>query len=193
MAFLWHGATVRRNHAIEHATVNVLEERYGHHALDGYATHEGFHIRGAVDPVLLLDAAREALLRLQRGDRTLAILTRCTTTLLCSFVAAWSGLTLALALANTLTALTLLLAALLAAVVAPTISHWLQRSIIISLDVKGMSIGGVELLQPEPLFGFKLVGVELAVRTKPARRVYHHPYRYGDPAYVPVEVRRNGK
>src|SRR5687768_7979943 len=74
---LVHGLAVRRNHAIEHATVNVLEERYGSQLVDGCATTEGFRIRAAIDPALLLDAAREGLLRLQRGDRALAIHGRC--------------------------------------------------------------------------------------------------------------------
>lgn len=187
-ALLWQGQAVRRNHAIEHATVNVLEARYGQRALDGFATHDGFRIRGAVDPALLLDAAREALARLQRGDRALAVLPRCSTTLVGSFSLSWLLVTLALLVGTLATAINMLLAALLAALTAPMVSTLLQRWLTTSMDVKGMSIGSIELLRPRGLLGMQVAGAEFVVCTRPARRVVQPPYRYGDRVYVPVEV-----
>mgnify|MGYP001321711127 CR=1 FL=1 len=71
----------RRNHALEHATVNVLEQRYGRRLLaSGFAEADGFFINGVgPDPRVVLDAAQEALRRLQAGESELAIHPRCGT------------------------------------------------------------------------------------------------------------------
>ncbi len=188
--FLWQGSAARRNHAIEHATVNVLEERYGTVALDGYSTSEGFRIRGPIDPAMLLDAAREGLLRLQRGDRALAVHVRCATTLTASHLVMSSLLIASLVVAEVASIFNIALSLLIAVALAPKLSRWLQRWIITSMDVKGMSIGAIELVQPRLVLGVMLAGgAEFAVRTKPARRVYHTPYRYGEHVFVPVEAR----
>ena len=41
---------VRRNHALEHATVNVIEERYGPSNIAGMAYEDGFTLKGTLDP-----------------------------------------------------------------------------------------------------------------------------------------------
>lgn len=196
VAQLVHGLAVRRNHAIEHATVNVLEERYGSQLVDGCATTEGFRIRAAIDPALLLDAAREGLLRLQRGDRALAIHGRCTTALLLSYLTVSSSLISLLATTNTVSPQNLALVLVLTVAATPKISRLVQRFLTTSLDVKGMTIGAVELVPPTLFMGLALDGgAEFAVRTKPERRIYHPPYRYGErvPVYVPVENRERGR
>lgn len=191
VVYLLRGGMVRRNHAIQHATVHVLEERYGASRLHGYATTEGFRLRGTIEPAMLLDAAREGLLRLQRGDRALAIHSRCATSLATSHTFV-SGLVMwVLAAINMVSLASTVAGLLLATLLTPTISQLAQRFITTSLDVKGMSIGGIELIAPKQLLGFALAsGAEFAVRTKPARRIYQPPYRYGErvPVYVPVET-----
>ncbi len=187
---LVHGLAVRRNHAIEHATVNVLEERYGSQLVDGCATPEGFRIRAAIDPVLLFDAAREGLLRLQRGDRALAIHRRCATALVLTYLTLGSSLITLLLATDAISPFNLTLVLILTVAATPKVSRLLQRFLTTSMDVKGMSIGAVELVQPTLVMGFAFVGgVEFAVRTKPARRIFHSPMRYGErvPVYVPVE------
>lgn len=194
---LVHGLAVRRNHAIEHATVNVLEERYGSQLVDGCATTEGFRIRAAIDPALLLDAAREGLLRLQRGDRALAIHGRCTTALLISYLVVSGSLISLLATTNTVSPQNLALVLVLTVAATPKISRLVQRFLTTSLDVKGMTIGAIELVPPTLFMGLALDGggAEFAVRTKPERRIYQPPYRYGErvPVYVPVENRERGR
>lgn len=74
-------ATVRRNHAIEHATIHVLTSRRQYRFLAGQATREGFLIYGAVDSDDLISAAKEALARLRAGEKHLAIHPRCGTNL----------------------------------------------------------------------------------------------------------------
>lgn len=77
---------IRQNHALEHATVNILEERFGHSGLGGYATKDGFNLRGTsnISPELILQAAQAGLARLRKGEKELAIHSRCGSSLLIS-------------------------------------------------------------------------------------------------------------
>lgn len=64
----------RRNHALEHATVAVLLERFGFtRSLAGRSNARGFHIFGNVSSEELRSAAEEGLARLQRGESSLAV------------------------------------------------------------------------------------------------------------------------
>ena len=70
---------VRRNHAIEHATVTLLLERGARAPMGGYSIGPGFVIwsRASEDEVAL--AARDALYLLKAGDSELAISPYCGT------------------------------------------------------------------------------------------------------------------
>ncbi len=68
---------VRRNHALEHATMQVLAEQHGTMRLVGRSSFWGFTIYGDVDTEDLLDAAREGLRRLKAGQRAMAIHPNC--------------------------------------------------------------------------------------------------------------------
>ncbi len=70
---------VRRNHALEHATVAVLLARHGPQRLAGRASPDGFFIFGEVSDEELADCADEALTRLQRGEASLAVSPLCGT------------------------------------------------------------------------------------------------------------------
>jgi len=73
---------MRQNHALEHGTVNVIEERYGPSPLTGFAAKNGFFIRGpAVDPYFLVEAAQIAQQRMAHGEEQLAIHRRCGTSI----------------------------------------------------------------------------------------------------------------
>ena len=72
---------VRRNHALEHATVAVLFARKGPQRLAGRASGNGFFIIGKIDPALLRSCADEALMRLKRGEANLAVSPMCGTNL----------------------------------------------------------------------------------------------------------------
>ncbi len=74
----------RRNHALEHATVNVLEETYGQTHLAGYAVEDGFIIKGFFDSTLIYQAALVGLERIQNGEKELALHKRCGTSLAAS-------------------------------------------------------------------------------------------------------------
>lgn len=70
---------IRRNHALEHATLHVLGRRY-HKALAGYSDFGGFWLVGEVPTEDVEQAAIEALARLRSGEARLAIQPFCGTT-----------------------------------------------------------------------------------------------------------------
>ena len=88
---------IRRNHALEHATVAVLLARSGPQRLAGRASVDGFVIVGEVETDALDAAAREALERLQRGQAGLAVSPLCGTNIVVTAALAALGATLMLA------------------------------------------------------------------------------------------------
>lgn len=74
-------AAVRRNHALEHATLNILSEKHPHLRLVGRSDWSGFTVYGAVEIKELADTALAALHRLRAGEVQLAIHPRCGTNL----------------------------------------------------------------------------------------------------------------
>lgn len=72
---------VRRNHALEHATITVVTERHPHVFLSGRSNSRGFYIFGEIETDELRSAADEALARLKGGEIHLAIHPRCGTNL----------------------------------------------------------------------------------------------------------------
>jgi hypothetical protein len=71
----------RQHHAIEHATLHVLAERYPQHTFAGYSDPLGFLVLGEVDSYALRRAVSDAMLRLQAGQSHLAIHANCGTVL----------------------------------------------------------------------------------------------------------------
>lgn len=70
---------VRRNHALEHATLQVLAEKYRGLRMAGYSDPKGFWLIGNVETEQVREAAEQALTRLRNGEHTLAIHTNCGT------------------------------------------------------------------------------------------------------------------
>lgn len=86
----------RRNHALEHATLQVIAPKYPGRPLGGHSNPTGFVIFGDVDTTDLHEAVCEALQRLRAGESGLAIHPGCgtnyaTSGLLAGSVA-WYGL-----------------------------------------------------------------------------------------------------
>jgi hypothetical protein len=75
---------IRRNHGLEHATLNVLTSKYARLSLAGHSDHHGFWIIGEVPTEAVEDAVEQALARMQAGEHDLAIHANCGT----NFVAA---------------------------------------------------------------------------------------------------------
>jgi hypothetical protein len=76
--------SIRSNHALEHATMHVLEAKGNKSVLVGLSDAGGFWVLGNVAPGLLLDSAHEALTRLAGGEVQLALHENCGTNLLAS-------------------------------------------------------------------------------------------------------------
>jgi hypothetical protein len=72
---------IRKNHALEHATLHMLMPRNPRAALIGSSDWGGYTIYGWVKTEALSSAAEEALQRLRRGERDLALHHRCGTVL----------------------------------------------------------------------------------------------------------------
>lgn len=73
---------IRRNHALEHATIHVLTTHGARTPMIGRADSEGFYLYGEISTDRVEEAAAEALRRLRAGDHHLAIHPNCGTSLL---------------------------------------------------------------------------------------------------------------
>jgi hypothetical protein len=87
---------VRRNHALEHATINVLSERFAHLRLVARSSLWGFYIYGDVATDQVVAAAQEGLRRLRAGQRQMAIHPTCGTNLVVAGILAGTGAFLAI-------------------------------------------------------------------------------------------------
>ena len=75
---------VRRNHALEHATLQIMARKRPTLMAAGYSDTNGFWVLGQVSTEELEEAVKEATARLRAGERQLAIHPNCGT----NFVAA---------------------------------------------------------------------------------------------------------
>jgi len=87
---------LRRNHALEHATMTVLSGRQRGLRLVGRSSLWGFYIYGDVSTESLLAAAQEGLRRLKAGQRQMAIHPNCGSNLAVAGILAGLGAFLAL-------------------------------------------------------------------------------------------------
>ena len=69
----------RRNHALEHATIHILSERFPGQPMLGHSNPTGFLLVGELPTEDVREAASEALSRLQNGEHYLAIHEGCGT------------------------------------------------------------------------------------------------------------------
>jgi len=75
---------IRRNHALEHATLQVLSARRPTLRMGGYSDAQGFWLLGQAELDEVATAAQQALQRLEGGESALAVHPNCGT----NFVAA---------------------------------------------------------------------------------------------------------
>jgi len=78
----------RQHHAIEHATIHMLSARWPERRFSGYSDPLGFTLYGEATEEEVRRAVGDALLRLQAGERQLAIHPNCGTNLLTAGIAA---------------------------------------------------------------------------------------------------------
>ncbi|HET7037674.1 MAG TPA: DUF6391 domain-containing protein [Thermomicrobiaceae bacterium] len=139
---------LRRNHALEHATINVIEERFGPSRLSGQANAEGFVIRGGVSPEVVAEAASEALERLRAGERRLALHPRCGATLLAAQLVLAVAILVALLVFDAFSLLPLLVGVAAAALLGPRLSPLLQRWVTTDADLGTLGVASVEVRPP---------------------------------------------
>ena len=138
-------AAVRRNHALEHATVSILLGRVGQHMrLVGRASLDGFYIYGDVSTEKISECAAEGLARLKQGESHLAVSPLCGTNLAVAGILA--GLASLLAVGNRRRferMPNVLTAAVLAVVGAQPLGRLIQKHVTTSADLEGLEIVGV--------------------------------------------------
>lgn len=69
----------RRNHGLEHATLNILAKHFPNRPLGGHSNPTGFFIIGDLPTEAVRKAVSEALARLQNGESHLALHPHCGT------------------------------------------------------------------------------------------------------------------
>lgn len=138
--------TVRRNHALEHATITVLLRKIGRDVrMVGRATGDGYFLYADVPTSLLEESTREALYRLKNGEGHLAVTPLCGTniavagamTALAATLAMGSGPNRAEKLPNAI------LASMLAVVAAQPVGRIVQRFLTTSPDLADTEIVGI--------------------------------------------------
>jgi hypothetical protein len=137
---------VRRNHALEHATVSLMLSRLGPDLrLIGRATGDGFFIYGDVPADVLGECAQEGLTRLKRGEAFWAVTPLCGTNLATAGVLA--SLSTMAVLGNSARKDKLgnaIVAGILAVTVAQPLGRLIQRHITTSPDLADTEIVSVE-------------------------------------------------
>jgi hypothetical protein len=165
---------LRRNHALEHATIVVMMERQPGRKLNGFSTDEGFFVQGARSLAEVESAAREAARRLKSGEKKLAVHRNCGTTIVAAnlLVAIFFLASLGVGIFMQWNPYLLVLGAVAAAfVLRVPVSLLLQRFVTTDSDLKDAEVGWVEPAQPQDLRG-GLLGALLAASTVRVR-VFH--------------------
>ena len=165
---------LRRNHALEHATIVVMMEREPGRKLNGFSTDDGFFVQGVRSISEVESAAREALRRLQSGEKRLAIHRNCGTTIVAANLLAAIFFLVALGLGFLYLDmgidlyLMILGSVVLAFALRIPLSLLLQRFVTTDSDLTNAEVGWVEPAQPGDLksgiFGLLLAASTVRVR-----------------------------
>lgn len=143
---------IRRNHGLEHATINILSQRFPYRRMAGYSFTGGFFILGDIPTADLREAVINALVRMNNGERTLAIHDHCGTNSVASgFVAgllAWLGMVGAKSKRDKVERLPLVITlATFAFILSQPLGPVLQQRVTTSSDPQGMSVVDVFPIQ----------------------------------------------
>lgn len=146
-------ARIRRNHALEHATLHVLAQRLPEVSMAGHSTPGGFRVIGNIPIEMVAEAVKEAHRRLQTGEYRLAVHPFCGTNFVTS--GTLTGLAGALAMLGVrkdrkdlperlALAVTL---SVIALVLSQPLALYLQRQITTSADLGDLRV--VEIYRAE--------------------------------------------
>ncbi|MGM0436829.1 MAG: DUF6391 domain-containing protein [Bacillota bacterium] len=131
---------LRKNHGLEHATINILEKEYGYNDLAGYAEEDGFYIMGVNNNIYVEEAARKGLNLMKNGKNELAIHKRCGTSMtVANFLSAIIFLFL-LFTSGYFSILNMIIAIVVANLIGPYLGQIVQRKFTTTSEVKEMEI-----------------------------------------------------
>ena len=155
---------IRRNHALEHASIHVLTEKHKGFSAQGNATTSGFNLNiyGRVEDEAVSQAVQEAYDRLQGGEKNLAVHPNCGTVLLTTASVATlsvlttfgieqqrqkkkKGLRLPVVIGSLPTAI---MVATLSLIAAKPLGIYLQERYTVESDLGGMMVVSIERVQP---------------------------------------------
>ena len=165
---------LRRNHALEHATIVVMMEREPGRRLNGFSTDDGFFVQGVRSTEEVDSAAREALRRLRAGEKKLAIHRNCGTTIVAANLLAAVFFLVALGVGLYLgwdVYLLILGGVVLSLLLRVPLSLFLQRFVTTDADLSNAEVGWVEPAKPQDMNG-GILGVLLAASSVRVR-VFH--------------------
>lgn len=144
--------SVRRNHALEHATITILLKKHGQTRVVGRAARDGFYIYGNVPAERLEEFAHEALERLKGGESHLAVSPLCGTNLAVAGVLAGLGSYVSMsARSDRINGLPgAIIASIAAVIAAQPLGRWVQKHYTTLPDLEGVEIVSVRNLRHGP-------------------------------------------
>lgn len=142
---------VRRNHALEHATLAVLTEKNPRLRMAGYSDPKGFWLAGEIETEKVEEAVQQALQRMRSGESDLAVHPHCGTNLVTTgFLAGalgWLGmLNSGRTYRERMERLPLVISLVtLGMMVAQPLGPKVQEHVTTSADMSGMEVVRIEL------------------------------------------------
>lgn len=140
---------MRKNHALEHTTINLLESAAPRSSFSGYSIHNGFWILGHSDIQTIQETVDLALAKLRNGQKQLAIHPSCGTNLMMSGLLTAVGALVALRgtkkeseRISRLSSLVLISGAMLQ--LSKPLGPWVQANVTVDPDMTGMSVIGID-------------------------------------------------
>jgi hypothetical protein len=139
-------ANVRRNHALEHATVSLLLGRLGPDLrVVGRASGDGFFLYGDIPSEMLGQCVQEALTRLKRGEAFWAVTPHCGTNIATTGVlTGLSTLAVTSGSKDKDRVSRAILVSMLAVVIAQPVGRLIQRYLTTSADLADTEIVAIE-------------------------------------------------
>ncbi len=140
---------IRRNHALEHATLNLLGKRHPGAQAMGISGPRGFTIYTSLTAEEIVPAVMEALKRLKAGESALRVHRNCGTNTVVTATLTTLATLLGIrgekpSIGKTLERLPhLILLNVLALLAAPTLAEWVQGTFTTDANVAGMEIASV--------------------------------------------------
>ncbi len=165
---------LRRNHALEHATIVVMMQREPGRRFNGFSDDDGFFVQGVRSTDDVDGAAREALMCLRAGEKGLAIHRNCGTTIVAANMLAAVFFLVALGVGLYLgwpLYLLILGGVALSLLLRVPLSLLLQRFVTTDSDLSNAEVGWAEPARPQDMRG-GVLGILLAASSVRVR-VFH--------------------